>query len=113
MDGRFFLVSIYLAGSGIGNTLLSGSLILGLSLLQKGLGDENMLKGRGGAAIYKKINKQMGLIRKKRLVSSDCRKTCARVFSHSSQLALPEGSKSEKSCSEYTAGVDTRILIAS
>jgi len=37
-----------LAGSSIGNTLLSGSLILGLSLLQESLGDENMLKGRGG-----------------------------------------------------------------
>lgn len=39
----------YLAGSGISNALLSGSLLLGLSLLQEGLGNENVLKGGGGA----------------------------------------------------------------
>jgi hypothetical protein len=38
-----------LASSDIGGALLSGSLILGLSLLQEGLGNENVLKGGGGA----------------------------------------------------------------
>ena len=34
---------LYLAGSDIGNALLSGDLILGLSLLQESLGDENLV----------------------------------------------------------------------
>lgn len=48
----------YLAGSGISDTLLSGSLVLGLSLLQEGLGNENVLKGGGGAVDESKIKKK-------------------------------------------------------
>lgn len=47
-----------LAGSGISDTLLSGSLVLGLSLLQEGLGNENVLKGGGGAVDKSKIRKK-------------------------------------------------------
>jgi len=46
-----------LAGSDIGGALLSGGLILGLSLLQEGLGDENLLSGGGTTGCPEKKRK--------------------------------------------------------